>query len=141
MAVKRFNRYLNSDPALARLNEKIAQLTRLKVLWQAAVPLELSRHSAPYDLSQQRLFVVTDNGAVAAKLQQMTLSALNSLQKNGLDVQAIIIRVGILPVEKPAPSTDPRSISEGGCRAINDTAASLAAGPLRDALMRLLKRT
>lgn len=141
MGVERFSRYLDQDPALRRLTIKMAELKRLEKLWNVVVPTSLCGYSTPCAIAEGRLSVVAVDGATASKLQQMSASLVKSLQDRGLNVDVILTRVGILPVEQKLATASARVIGGGAREAISQTASSLTVGPLRDALLRLIQKT
>lgn len=139
MTTQRFKRYFELDPDLRRLHAKIAELRRLEALWRQALPSGLATHSAPCELLAGRLSVVAFDGVTAAKLQQMSATAINALCDLGLDVSELTVRVGFMPIPKKQPSGVPRAIGENARGTIAQTANRLADGPLKAALLRLIK--
>ena len=141
MPAQRIHRYLDKDPALQRLAARVDELKRLEVIWRAAVPAVLSHHSAPSNWSERCLSIIAEDSATASKLQQMSRTIIIKLQNRGLDAQALLVRVGILPALPEAPTAPKRVIGASGRAAIAGTADALPQGSLRDALFRLLKRS
>lgn len=141
MPAQRLQRYLDNDPALQQLAATVGELKRLDKIWRAAVPASLSHHSAPCNWSEQCLSIVAEDSATAAKLQQMSRTIVIGLQKRGLNAQVLLVRVGVLPAVPKAPPASARAIGAAGRQAIADAVDALPEGNLRDALLRLLKRS
>lgn len=141
MPAQRLNRYFDQDPALQRLAARVDELKRLELIWRAAVPAPLSHHSAPCNWSERCLSIIAEDSATASKLQQMSRTIIMRLQNRGLDAQVLWVRVGVSPALAKSPAARAHAIGGEGCLAIARAAASLPSGSLRDALLRLLKRS
>lgn len=133
---------LKADAAMAKLSSHAARLVELQALLASALPANLARGARVANLKSGKLVIHADNGAVAAKLRQMTPRLAGLFAYQGGEVTGIEIRVqgrsGNPP--KGAPKT-PTGVSETGKRALTTLEISLPAGSrLRLALARLIAR-
>lgn len=90
-------------------------------------------------LEQQTLTVAADNGAIAAKLRQMTAELAAQLRQRGVEVTAIQVQVQVsAPPFTPPPKAP--SLSQSGKNQLAKFADKLADSPLKNALNRLVRR-
>lgn len=88
----------------------------------------------------QTLILAADNGAVAAKLRQISSELISSFLTRGCEVTGIQIRVQVRI--KPQILTSPaRKVGQNGKRALEELAGELADSPLKSALKRLARRS
>jgi hypothetical protein len=87
----------------------------------------------------QTLILGADNGAVAAKLRQISSELISSFLTMGCEVTGIQIRVQVL-VQPQIKSPRPRKIGQNGKKALEGLAVELEDSPLKNALKRLAKR-
>lgn len=91
-------------------------------------------------LDGQTLIIGADNGAVAAKLRQISNELISSFLTRGCEVTGIQIRVQV----RIQPQVEPprlRKIGQNGKKALEEFAFELEDSPLKDALKRLAKRS
>lgn len=90
-------------------------------------------------LERQTLTVAADNGAIAAKLRQMTAELALQLQQRGVEVTVIQVQVQVsAPPVTPPPKAP--SLSPTGKNQLAKFADKLADSPLKTALNRLARR-
>jgi hypothetical protein len=135
----RLNAYLASNPELRQLSGKARQLATLQRLYESLVPPALQRSSQVLQLHQQTLFIAANNGAVAAKLRQMTTELISLFQARGCEVTGIQIKVQVTAARAPLPS-EPRRLGREARDALGELQENLADSPLKTALKRLLRR-
>lgn len=140
MPSRRIGSFLGGLPEpLARRAQQVALLQR--AYGEVAPPalLPMSRVGA---LSAGRLTLYADSGPVAAKLKQLSPSLLLGLQKRGLEVNLIEVRVqvGARPGSAPIGERNSRKISDQSLDQLASLAQSLGPSPLREALQSLLAR-
>jgi len=100
------------------------------------IPASLQRSCRVAYLNQETLTVDADNGAIAAKLKQMTPELVVQLREMGAEVTAIQVQVQVSP-PIAQPLSHSRSLSSSGKSLINNFAEQLADSPLKEALKRL----
>jgi hypothetical protein len=103
------------------------------------VPPSLKRGCRVMHLNQQTLTLAADNGAIAAKLRQMTGELAAKLQEVGCEVTVIQVQVQVnAPPYVPPPHAPLLSLS--GKKHLAQFAENLAESPLKEALNRLAQR-
>jgi len=104
------------------------------------VPASLKRGCRVIRLEQQTLTLAADNGAIAAKLRQMTDEMISGLVDTGCEITLIQIQVQVhAPPYIPPPV--PRTLSETGKNHLAQFSKNLSDSPLKSALSRLAKKT
>lgn len=91
-------------------------------------------------LDGQTLIIGADNGAVAAKLRQISNELISSFLTRGCEVTGIQIRVQVR-IQPQVEPPRPRKVGENGNKALEEFAVELEDSPLKDALKRLAKRS
>lgn len=138
MPIQSLRNYLRSDPALARIAQGAAEARALDALLRRALPVELARHARAAELRRETLLIVAENGAIAAKIQQMSRSVVQTLSRSGVAIKSILVRVGP-GFGSPCPAAG-HQLSPVARAMLTASAAKLPAGSLRKALERLAAR-
>lgn len=136
----RLNAYLASNQELRQLSSKARQLAALQRHYESIAPPALQRSSQVLQLHQQTLFIAANNGAVAAKLRQMTTELISLFQARGCEVTGIQIKVQVTVPPRTTPS-EPRKLGKEARDALSELQENLADSPLKSALRRLIRRT
>ena len=136
----RLKAFLASNLELRQLSSKAEQLTTLQRHYEAISPPSLARSSQVYRLDQQTVVIAANNGAVAAKLRQMTSELISLFQARGCEVTGIQIKVqGSAPPSVVA--SEPRILGKAAQDALRKLDDDLPDSPLKTALRRLRKRS
>ncbi|MGE5385917.1 MAG: DciA family protein [Betaproteobacteria bacterium] len=133
-------RYLDSAEGAAKTMAHARLLLKLSRRYEAVAPAGLAHVSRVANFKLGNLVIHADNGAVAAKLRQMSTSLCRLLSKEG--VECSVMEVKVQPREIPYQSSisKPEPLSPNAGRILRDTAERLpGASPLRAALDKLLK--
>jgi len=131
---------LNADETMARLAAHAGRLLKLQRLFQAAVPAALAQTCRVANYRLGVVFVHAENGAVAAKLRQISPSLCKVFCSGGEQVTEIQVKVQPLNAAAHNRSRPKAAVLEEPSReSIGRLLGSLPEGPLRDALGRLLK--
>jgi hypothetical protein len=104
------------------------------------LPREVAAKVRPARLHQGELLLSCASGALAAKLRMLGPRLLRALQDEGIEVSMIAVHVDAGAARPPAPPPRHGEIPEPALHGLRDLAARLEAGPLRDAVDRLLAR-
>ncbi len=84
--------------------------------------------------------LAADNGAIAAKLRQLSSDLAAKLQERGCEVTVIQVQVQVnVPTYTPPPK--PHLLSASGKNTLSEFAGKLSDSPLKEALNRLTKRS
>jgi hypothetical protein len=95
MPTRKFSALLVDTAGLSALNRTTQRISALQRLYTACAPPELSLASRVVGDLNGTLVIAADNGAVAAKLQQLVPRLLKNLQKQRAQVTGIRIRVQV----------------------------------------------
>jgi hypothetical protein len=135
----RLKAYLASNLELRQLSSKAEQLSALQRHFDNIVPSSLKNSSHVLQMNRQAVVIAAANGAVAAKLRQMTSELISLFQARGCEVTGIQIKV---QVANPTPviPPKPRQLGKAAQDALNELDENLAESPLKTALRRLAKR-
>jgi hypothetical protein len=135
----RLKAYLASNLELRQLSSKAEQLTSLQRHFDNIVPPSLKNSSHVLQLNRQAVVIAAANGAVAAKLRQMTTELISLFQARGCEITGIQIKVQVAN-PTPAIPPKPRQLGKAARDALNELEENLAESPLKTALHRLAKR-
>jgi len=138
MQPQRLDYFLRGLPdALAH---RVRQLVSLQQAYREIAPPALASVTRVGAYSQGRVTLFADSGAVAAKLKQVSPVLLLELQKRGLEVNLIEVRVQVSgrPARLAKSDKNHRKISPQALDGVARLAGRLAPSPLREALQRLL---
>lgn len=131
--------FLETDAAAGRVLGHARLLLKLANRFEAIAPggLRHSAHVANY--KSGRVIIHADNGAVAAKIRQMSRRLCSELSVEGAECNDIDVKVQPqqMPFRSMSSTSKPLSAKTAGI--LRSTAESLPKGALRDALDRLLK--
>ena len=136
----RLNAYLASNQELRQLSSKARQLNDLQRHYESISPPGLAHSSQVLRLDRQTVVIAANNGAVAAKLRQMTTELISLFQARGCEVTGIQIKVQVC-ARPPAVPPEPRKLGKAAHDALNKLDENLPDSPLKTALRRLGKRT
>lgn len=132
--------YLNKDAATGRLMAHARLLLKLSRRFEAVAPAGL-RHSARvanYKLGT--IIIHADNGAVAAKIRQLSQRLSNELSKGGAECSGIEVKVQPRQIPSQSMSSTQKPLSGAALGVLRSTAENLPNGPLRAALDKLVKQ-
>ena len=138
MPARKLGFYFDATPALQSLVRQAQRLIEMQQVFTEIAPEPLAQSGRVGQFARSSLLLFADNGAVAAKLKQLTPSLLVKFQKRGYEVTAI--RVEVQPPSRPAPPRKKIRLSGKATDHLRELAASLPASPLRAALEGLLAR-
>jgi len=127
---------LNSLPELQALNRELRQLAALQSALAEVLPANLATSASVALVKAGELILVTDNGAVAAKLRQMAPRILSSLREQGYEITGIRLQVQVRTRDNPLPQKQ-ISLSSEARNAIDSLSSQLDPSPLKAALKRL----
>lgn len=137
--MRRLNALFKENAGIQALASQVNQLAVLQKIWSEIAPQPLQLHSRVSGITQRRITVFADNGAVAAKIKLLAPTLLKNLQIKGVEVTSIRVEVQVKSVPKRPPKT-PRSLSKGAAGSLSSLANSLPDSPLRTALERLASK-
>ncbi|MFH1659016.1 MAG: hypothetical protein FD131_4680 [Rhodocyclaceae bacterium] len=132
--------YLDKDAAVGRVMAHARLLLKLSRRFEAVAPAGLrhSAHVANYKLGT--IIIHADNGAVAAKIRQLSQRLSNELSKGGAECNGIEVKVQPRQIPSQSTSSTQKPLSDKAIGMLQETTDKLPEGPLRSALDNLVKR-
>lgn len=138
MPAHRINYFLKTPSDAPSWLDEVRQLNKLQQTFSGLVPPPLARACTVGQYARGTMLIYADNGAIAAKLKQLTPRLLLDFWKTGLEVSVIRVEVQVRPSRPEAPPICSR-MSPAGLKSLESLASELPESPLREALDRLLK--
>ncbi|MBI5922793.1 MAG: DUF721 domain-containing protein [Betaproteobacteria bacterium] len=139
MQARTLNSCLNADETMARLAAHAGRLLKLQRLFQTAVPTALAQTCRVANYRLGVVFIHAENGAVAAKLRQISPSICEVFGSGGEQVTEIQVKVqpsDAASHNKPRPKA--AVLDDASRDSIRRLSTTLPEGLLREALGRLL---
>lgn len=132
--------YLNTDANASRVMAHARLLTRLAARFASVAPGGLGQAAHVANYRNGVLVIHAENGAVAAKLRQLSRRLCDRISFEGCECSDIEVKVqpGQLPFRSTTSTLKPLSGKALGV--LRERAESLPGGPLRAALDLLLAR-
>ena len=132
--------YLDSDAAAGRIMAHARLLLKLSRRFEAVAPAGL-RHAAHVANYKSGIVVIhADNGAVAAKIRQLSQRLSDELSKGGTECSGIEVKVQPRQIPSQSTTSTLKPLSGKAIGMLRSTSESLPKGSLKDALERLLAR-
>ncbi|MBX3618033.1 DciA family protein [Nitrosomonas sp.] len=137
---------LGKAPEYESLLSTARQLSIDQSIFHKLIPVQLTQYCSLSRITNGKLTILAENGAIAAKLKQLSPSLLCKLQQYGWEVTSFQILVQAQNsatnskyYEKHRDKTKPK-LSVTGKECFNQLAATLPDSELRDAIHSLLKK-
>lgn len=130
--------YLDSDANASRLMAHARLLLKLSRRFEAIAPAGFRHAARVANYKSGKIIIHADNGAVAAKIRQMSQRLCSELCKGG--AQCNELEVKVQPREnlfQSTPSTQ-KPLSSTACEVLRSTAENMPKGSLRAAIDALL---
>ncbi|MPN38628.1 hypothetical protein SDC9_186152 [bioreactor metagenome] len=115
-------------------------LQKLSRRFEAVAPAGLRHAARVANYKSGTIVIHTDNGAVAAKIRQMSQRLCNELSKGGAECSALEVKVQPRQIPYQSTSSTLKPLSGKAFGLLESTADNLPDGPLRKALKNLLER-
>ncbi|PKO86692.1 MAG: hypothetical protein CVU18_13600 [Betaproteobacteria bacterium HGW-Betaproteobacteria-12] len=132
--------YLDSDAGAARLLTHARLLLKLSRRFETLAPQGLRHAAHVANYKSGTVVIHTDNGAVAAKLRQMSQRLCDELSKGGTECSLMLVKVQPRELPLRSSSSTHKPLSGKAIGALQATADRLPDGPLKGALATLLAR-
>lgn len=132
--------YLEDDAAAGRLMAHARLLLALSRRFEAAAPAGLASAARVANFKSGMVVIHADNGAVAAKIRQMSQRLGNELSKDGVECSGIEVKVQPRQIPSQSTGSHQKPLSGKAFGTLRSTMETLPEGPLREALGTLLER-
>ena len=130
--------YLDNDAAAGRVMAHARLLLKLTRRFEAVAPAAVAHAARVANFKSGKIVIHADNGAVAAKIRQMSQRLCNELSMGGSECSGIEVKVQPRQIPCQSTSSTTKPLSARTCGVLRSTAENLPKGPLRDALDALL---
>jgi hypothetical protein len=132
--------YLDSDASGARLMAHARLLLKLSRRFETLAPAGLRHAARVANYKSGTVVIHTDNGAVAAKLRQMSQRLCDELSKGGAECNVMLVKVQPRDLPFRSISSTQKPLSAKAIETLQASTTALPEGPLKGALTRLLER-
>ncbi|HEX6734985.1 MAG TPA: DciA family protein [Azonexus sp.] len=132
--------FLNSDASTARLMAHARLLLKLSRRFETLAPPGLRHAAHVANYKSGTIVIHTENGAVAAKLRQLSQRLCDELSKGGPECNGMLVKVQPRQLSLRSSSSTQKPLSAAACESLQATAETLPDGPLKGALATLLAR-
>ena len=140
MPARKVSEILDADDALGNLAAASRRVQQLQRIYLEAVPAAFSRASRVGWARAGVVSVIASNGAVAAKLRQLSPRILEGFRRHGLEFNSMRIEVQVEAGPGRPGARPPEPLPAVALDAIESALRSVAPSPLRAALQRLARR-
>ncbi|UCV14593.1 DciA family protein [Quatrionicoccus australiensis] len=132
--------YLDRDAASGRFMAHARLLLQLSRHFETIAPAAFQHSARVANYKSGKIVIHTDNGAVAAKIRQMSQRLCSELSKGGAECSVMEVKVQPREILSQSTTSTQKPISGKACDALRSSTEKLPKGPLREALDRLLER-
>ena len=133
--------YLDNDAAAGKVMAHARLLLKLARRFEAIAPAGLARVAHVANYKSGKIIIHADNGAVAAKIRQLSQRLSDELSKGGTECSGIEVKVQPRQIPCQSTSSTQKPLSDKAIGMLRSTSETLPKGPLRAALERLLVRS
>ncbi|MGH8635732.1 MAG: DciA family protein [Burkholderiales bacterium] len=140
MPARKVSEILGADNALGNLAAASRRLEQLQRIYLETVPAAFSRASRVGSARGGVATIIASNGAMAAKLRQMTPRILDGFKRHGLEFNSMRIEVQADAVAERPSAAGAMRLSPAASSALEEALRTVPPSPLRDALKRLARR-
>jgi hypothetical protein len=130
--------YLDNDAAAGRVMAHARLLLKLTRRFEAVAPAAVAHSARVANFKSGKIVIHADNGAVAAKIRQMSQRLCDELSKGGAQCSGIEVKVQPRQIPCQSMASTQKPLSASTCGVLRSTSENLPKGPLRDALETLL---
>lgn len=132
--------FLDSDAGAGKVMAHARLLLKLSRRFEAIAPAGFRNSAHVANYKSGKIIIHADNGAVAAKIRQMSQRLCSELSKGGAECNGIEVKVQPHQIPYQSMSSTQKPISVAACEVLRSTAETLPKGPLQAALANLLAR-
>ena len=137
MPARKVAEILSDSPELTALAAVAKRTAELQRVYLQAVPADLFKSSRVCGARSGVLFVITQNGALAAKVRQLAPRILARFRQLGHEFNGMRIEVQVGLNWRTPAKFGVNPLSEKALKSIRDTAFELPESPLKSVLVRL----
>ena len=135
------SRILAVDAQIGAWHERMQRESRMTAAVRLLLPRALADRVRVADAATDRLILAVPAGAIAAVIRQRLPDLLAGLRREGLHFTQIEVRVQVKTNPGPQPKKAMNQAPRANAAPLRALADDLPAGPLRDAVARLARRS
>ena len=135
------SRILAVDAQIGAWHERMQRESRMTAAVRLLLPRALADRVRVADAATDRLILAVPAGAIAAVIRQRLPDLLAGLRREGLNFTQIEVRVQVKTYPGPEPKKATNQAPRPNSAPLRALADDLPAGPLRDAVARLARRS
>lgn len=132
--------YLDKDANAGRIMAHARLLIKLSRRFEAIAPAGLRHAARVANYKSGKIVIHADNGAVAAKIRQMSQRLCDELSKGGAECSDLEVKVQPRQLPYQSSTSTQKPLSARACGALETASRNLPGGPLKAALETLLRR-
>jgi len=133
--------YLNNDAAAGKVMAHARLLLKLARRFEAVAPATVANAARVANYKSGKIIIHADNGAVAAKIRQLSQRLSDELSKGGTECNGIEVKVQPRQIPSQSTSSTQKPISGKAIGMLRSASENMPKGALREALERLLERS
>jgi hypothetical protein len=135
------SRILAVDAQIGAWHERMQRESRMTAAVRLLLPRALADRVRVAEAATDRLILAVPAGAIAAVIRQRLPDLLAGLRREGLNFTQIEVRVQVKTYPGPEPKKATNQAPRPNSAPLRALADDLPAGPLRDAVARLARRS
>jgi hypothetical protein len=139
MPANKISSLLTATSGLKSLSLQAQGLIELQQIYSENAPAELFEASRVGYLKAGTLFLLADNGAIAAKLRQLTPRLLVNFRKRRKEITGIRVEVQVESGREGKALKTKAQLSPAGVDALTSLVRALDDSPLKSAVRRLIR--
>ena len=142
MSAQSFTKFIQAEPTLKSLLERLCELDYLQGIFRKCVPASLARLGSVGSFQNGVLTVIAKNGAAAAKLKQAIpdlAEKISQLAQTPIEIKVSVFIDNVGETTKPLRK-DKRALSAVALESLGKLASELPPSPLKNEVATLLKR-
>ena len=135
------SRILAVDAQIGAWHERMQRESRMTAAVRLLLPRALADRVRVAEAATDRLILAVPAGAIAAVIRQRLPDLLAGLRREGLNFTQIEVRVQVKTYPGPEPKKATNQAPRPNAAPLRALVDDLPAGPLRDAVARLVRRS
>ncbi|MDR1708936.1 MAG: DUF721 domain-containing protein [Candidatus Accumulibacter sp.] len=140
MRDKTLEDFLDAPGGAAKVLAHAKELRRLAHLYREIAPARLSEASRVANARAGTVIIHAANGAIAAKLRQLSATLADGFRRRGVDCAGIEVKVGLADLPARAPKSTPKPLSGQTFQTLARLRDALPESDLRRAVEGLIRR-
>ncbi len=138
---KSLEHYLAESHAADKVLAHARLLVKLDTLYRKIAPSRLGQASHLANYASGVIIIHADNGAIAAKLRQLTPTLTSAFSRNGVECNDVQVKAQARENSPQSTGSTPKPLTRNTLSTLEALRDSLPQSPLREAISDLLSRS